>query len=180
MRILCTIMVSLSVLSADLFVFSRDGKTATTSPRELPSVGQPIGNPTAVVFLLSASDADRASCGWYPCVRSSKTAPAGFRVSGRAWAIEEAQAIEQLSFTPIPMKNYELSKFKIVQGLHAVGALEGFMSYLNADVTRKFMWDAATTLDSTNTLVVAAVEELSQSLGLPAVSNILYSARIRK
>lgn len=173
------LMLACSASAVDLYVFSRDGKTVVSSPRELPSVGQPLNEPNTVVVLWSATDAARAACGWYRYVPCADVCPSGMAVSNRWTEIVSPLAYGRASWKPLPARNFEISKYKLLTNLAATNALDGFVAYLNADATRKLLWDAAATLDSTNAMVRAAADAMAESLGAPAVSNLLWRSRAR-
>jgi len=176
--IFAIMMLVFSASAAELYVFSRDGTNVVSSPRELPSVGQPISDPHTVVVLWSADDAARAACGWYRYVACTDACPAGMTASNRWTEIVEPLAYGRVSWKPRPAKNFEISKYKLLVNLAATNALDSFVTYLNADATRKLLWDAATTLDSTNGMVRAAFAAMAETLGGAAVSNLLWRSRV--
>lgn len=180
MRTFLFLVLTLPVLAGDLFVFSRDGLNGTCAPRDLPSVGQRLADPSSVVILHAASDYDRAACGWYRFVpHASEAAPAGQRLASRMFVIEDGAAVEKRTYVAVS-GNIELSKYKLLIGIEQLGALDAFVTYLNADAKRKLLWDAAVTLDSTNSLVVAAVDALGAAYGYSTITNLMINSRVRK
>ena len=172
-------LLAFSASAVDLYVFSRNGTNVVSSPRELPSVGQPLNDPHTVVVLWSADDAGRAACGWYRYVACTDACPSGMVASNRWTEIVSPLAYGRVSWRPRPYKNFEISKYKLLCNLAATNAIEPFVSYLNADATRKLLWNAAATLDSTNAMVSAAAAEMSESLGAQTVSNLLWRSRVK-
>lgn len=180
MRTLAIIIaLCVSAKAAELYIFSRDGATPASSPRELPSVGAPLNDPHTVVVLHAAAPATRAACGWYLYEPYTNRAPAGMTLSNRWVVIEGATAHERKSWKPRPPDNFEISKFQLLIHLAQTNALESFVGYLNADPTRRLLWDAALTLDSTNDMVQAAADAMAGAFGSETVSNILWRSRVR-
>jgi len=165
---------------ADLFVFSRDGTNVVSGARELPSVGVRLDTRQPVLGLYGAQEGERKACGWYRCVAETNRTPEGMTVAGRAWVIEGCEAVEKLRLAARPAaKGYEISKYKLLCELKALGALPTFVEFLNADQERKILFDAATALDSDNPLVTAAATVLMPAFGLAAAgsSNLLWRCR---
>jgi hypothetical protein len=59
---------------------------------------------------------------------------------------------------------FEVSKFRLCMAFQQAGKLADFMSFINADAERAFLWDAATVLDSDNPMVLAALDGVSSLL----------------
>lgn len=60
---------------------------------------------------------------------------------------------------------FPVSKIKVLRAIDAVGQLDAFLSFLNADAKRRLLWDAAVTLDSDDPMVTNAVAQLAPLLG---------------
>ena len=174
-----TIALCVSAKAAELYIFSREGQTAASTPRELPSVGQPLADPSTVVVLHAAQPAARAACGWYLYAPATNPAPDGMTLSNRWIEISGTTAAERKSWMPRPPANFEISKYRLLVNLAETNALAPFVSYLDADPVRRLLWDAAVTLDATNALVQAAAADMAQSLGHDTVTNILWRSRAR-
>jgi len=72
---------------------------------------------------------------------------------------------------------FQVSKIKVLRAIDAVGQLDGFLAFLNADAKRRLLWDAAVTLDSDDAMVVGAVEQLAPLLGGVAPIDFLRACR---
>jgi len=75
---------SLLVFPAELYVFSADGATVGSSPRELPSQGFDRTTGQVVVGLQMRSDEVKAACGWW---RRIETPKPGIVLSNEYWAV---------------------------------------------------------------------------------------------
>lgn len=60
-----------ALAAAAAYVYSGDGATAGSAPRELPSQAVRLGTSEVVVGMHSLTDAERARCGWYRVVPSA-------------------------------------------------------------------------------------------------------------
>ena len=183
MRTLIVILsIAFGAFAADLYVYSPDGAAIGSAPRELPSVGVRLDNHQAVLGLYGSDDATRAACGWYRCISATNAAPEGSVVASRSYAIMGALAMETLTFKPRPAANVEISKFRLLENLAALGAEDAFCDYIASDVRIQRRWDASTTLDSTNAMVVAAMAGLSAELGIDAsaITNLIWRSRARQ
>lgn len=178
-KIAAIIMLCAGTRAVELYVFSRDGQSAASTPRELPSVGQPLDDPRTVVVLHAATDEARAACGWYRWEACTNRAAPGMMVSNRWVEIAGTMAYERKSWKPRPAQNFEISKYLLVVNLAAADALAPFVAYLEADPMRKIMWDAAVTLDNTNAMVQAAATALAGQMGEETVSNLMWRSRAR-
>ncbi len=89
---------------ADQFVFSKDGRTVTAGPRELPSVGVRLDTGQAVLGLHGADGATQAACGWYRVLPAQTKIADTLYVSARAYTIEKATAQEVLTLAEKPIR----------------------------------------------------------------------------
>lgn len=67
---------------------------------------------------------------------------------------------------------FAISKVKVLMGFLALSpeSLQAFVDYLNADATRRLMWDASVNIDSDNPMVVGALPAISQLIGSDAMT----------
>lgn len=164
--------------AADQYVYVREG-TVACKPRDLPSVGVRLDTGDVVLGLHGADAALRAACGWLPVVEDPAPA-AGMRIASQAWVVEDGTARLVRTYEPRPPRSYELSKYRLVEGIASAGKLPEFMAWISADPAVRFRWDAAVTLDETNVLIQAAMAMLPAVLDLPAerMEAIMQAARI--
>lgn len=79
---LCALLCG--VMAADKFIFSADGVTVGSSPRELPAQGFDRQTGRVVVGLHARTDAERAACGWWRIVQTPKP---GIVFSNEYWKV---------------------------------------------------------------------------------------------
>ena len=171
-------LISLSSVAADSFVYATNG-VILCAPRALPSSGIRLDTRQVVVGLYSASDADRSACGWFRCVDTNAT-PSGMVVSNSWRAIVGNEAVSFATYKPyVPLAlNLNLSKYKLLCNLKASGLLASFTEYLNSDSELKLFWDAAVSLDSTNSLVQAAMANfIASGVDASTVTNLILNSR---
>ena len=68
---------------SDRYIFSADGATVGSKPRELPSQGFDRATGRVVVGLHNRTDAEKAACGWWRIVETPKP---GIVLSNEYWA----------------------------------------------------------------------------------------------
>jgi len=167
--------------ATETYVYATNGVILCT-PRQLPSSGVRLDTHQIVMGLYSASDTDRAACGWYRYVSTNET-PDGMVVSNSWREIVGYEAVEFATYRPFQvMTNWDISKYQLLVNLKATNLLDTFTTYLNSDDERKLLWDAATSLDFSNELVQAAMTNFIIAEGIDGelVTNIVWRSRIRK
>lgn len=151
--------------SADDYVFSKDGTNVISKARALPCQGVTLDTGEIVPGLYAASAELKARCGWYKC-DYSVTVPDGKRIKSRSWVLLNRVAKISAVFEDLPpVPPRELSKYKLIEGLEAVGALDGFMKYIASDAKLQFKWNATKELTEDNPLVTSAVPVIKARLG---------------
>lgn len=173
------VLSAFSAPAAELYVYATNS-VILSAPRELPSVGVRLDTRRCELGLYSADPATQAACGWFRCVACTNPVPDGMVVAAREWSISGLIAVESLAFKPAPPPEpFEVSKYKLLLELKAIGAFGVFSEFLHADAERKMLWDAAVALDSDNPMVVAASTVLLPAFGLDptAASNLLWRCR---
>jgi hypothetical protein len=79
----------------------------------------------------------------------------------RWWTPREKTAEEIAQEAAIAALPFEVSKFKLVMAFIQAGKGAEFQAFINSDANTAFLWDAATTLDSNNPLVLAALDQIT-------------------
>lgn len=166
----CLLIVSFlaSIVNAQSFVFFGTNTTAQMSARPLPVQGVSLTTGKVVVGLPARSRIEIADCGWYevaPIVKPTAYSNEVYRISG--WKREGLQAVAVFKRSYKPAKPIEYSKRLLYRELVAIGAWEGVKAYLEANG----MWEdfiLATTLESTDPLLMKALEALPASAGIEA------------
>lgn len=78
----CLVVVAGLCARSEKYVFSADGVTVGSAPRDLPSQGYDRITHQVVVGLGMRTDAEKAACGWWRIV---ETPPPGIVVSNEIW-----------------------------------------------------------------------------------------------
>ena len=142
---------------------------------KLPSTGRIQATQQVVFGLPSADEALQRSCGYWTMMDNCQT-PAGMRVATSQWVVRDNIVERVYTYEVIPPRNYTISKYKLLTAINQAGLFDAFTGWLDAlPKKEKMLWDAATSLDSTNALVTAAIATLPTVFNVPAsaVTNIL-------
>lgn len=122
-RLALLVLLATSAAAADLFLFSPDGATVASKPRELPSAALRLDTREPVFGLHALSDAERAACGWYrilPPVR-----PSGYTnhvaVVTNYVLRAEGTAESLARWREIPRRSVKLDRDKVAAGVRAAG-----------------------------------------------------------
>lgn len=81
-RIFLLLLSACCLVHGEKYVFSADGVTVGSAPRDLPSQGYDRITHQVVVGLGMRTDAEKAACGWWRIV---ETPPPGIIVSNEFW-----------------------------------------------------------------------------------------------
>ena len=98
MKTILALILIPGLLLAESYIYSKDGTTVQTGPRDLPSVGVRLDDGKAVLGLHGADDATRAACGWYRVIPDLAKAASNQVVTGRSYTLGKDTAQEVLSF----------------------------------------------------------------------------------
>ena len=79
----------------------------------------------------------------------------------RVWTPREKTSDELVQEAALAALPFEVSKFKLVMAFIKAGKGAEFQAFIHADVNTAFLWNAATTLDSDNPLVLAALDQIT-------------------
>ena len=79
----------------------------------------------------------------------------------RVWTPREKTDTEIAQEAAIAALPFEVSKFKLAMAFIQAGKGAEFQAFIQADANTAFLWDAATTLDSDNPLVLAALDQIT-------------------
>lgn len=175
------IITSLCLLSftclAD-WAFVRDGKIQMRTDK-LPSSGTIIGTKQVVLGLQGADVDIQRSCGWYPIVNTNSV-PEGMMITATRETITETCVNVEHDYAPIPPRNFEISKYKLLTELDKLQMFDQFDYWLD-QLPKKYqrLWDAAVTLDYTNEMVQAALATLPTVMAVEPVTitNLLERAK---
>ena len=156
------IAAALCASAADKFIYSNDGQTVGSSPRELPTQGVSRTTGKVVVGLLSLDDAARADCGWYRIVTTSHPEAQSneyYTVTGYAFTNYTAQTVWTCKWREIEPVKY--SKLAVITALKTLNGANGdanaWISVKKAIEAADLMdeWNACTYLSTDNALFVA-------------------------
>jgi hypothetical protein len=79
----------------------------------------------------------------------------------RVWTPREKTSDELVQEAAIAALPFEVSKFKLAMKFILAGKGAEFQAFINSDANTAFLWNAATTLDSDNPLVLAALDQIT-------------------
>lgn len=178
MRILITLICLLTITCKADWAFV-SGTNVQFTANAIPSTGRIQSTQQVVLGLQGASASLQRSCGWFPMV-DTNSVPAGMRIASTAWRVDEMEVVRVCTFVAIPPSNMTLSKYKLLTNIDAAGYFTQFEGWLNALPSKELMlWSAATSLDSTNALVQAAITSMPVLFGVPSsvVSNLIIRSQ---
>ena len=116
------------------YVFSADGKLASTSPRSLPQVGRDYTTGAAITNLAQQPPEVLIKCGWYRVEKESiELGPLQYEeITGYVFnsTLGTAKAIVEVK-NGAPLKKY--TQYKIIGLLMSQGKWEEVKSYLEAN-----------------------------------------------
>lgn len=114
-----------SIILAALFLFSPDGSTVGSKPRELPSQARNLETGNVVVGLHQLPAEARAACGWYEL---AELPPPGIAVSNEYWKVsgytinrDSGFAYKSYEKTWRKVKPATYSKMRVVVALKQLG-----------------------------------------------------------
>lgn len=160
--LLLCVSFSLAATAADKFIYSGDGVSVGSSPRELPTQGLSLSTGKVVVGLLSLDDAGRADCGWYRIVQTEHPAAQSneyYTVSGYAFTNFTAETIWSCRWHAVEPVKY--SKLAVITALKTLPGANGdanaWISVRKAIEAADLMdeWNACTYLATDNALFAA-------------------------
>ena len=163
-----------SIRAADRFVFSSDGATVGSSPRELPTQGVSLASGQVVVGLHALGDERRAECGWYRVLPGEKPVAESnevWRVSGYTFSTN-GTATAQYSCTWRKVQPKTYSKLAVITALKSLPGLNGDANAWTsvkraieeADLADE--WNACTYLAEDNALFAALKARAAAMTGL--------------
>lgn len=161
------------------WAFVRDGKIQMRTDK-LPSTGTIIGTKQVVLGLQGADVDIQRSCGWFPIVNTNAT-PAGMMITATRETITATAVNVEHDYAPIPPRNFEISKYKLLTELDKLQMFDQFDAWLD-QLPKKYqrLWDAAVTLDYTNEMIQAAIATLPKVMAVEPVTitNLLERAKV--
>lgn len=159
--------------AAGKFIYSNDGVTVGSSPRELPTQGVSRTTGKVVVGLLSLDDAARADCGWYRIVTTEHPAAQSneyYTVTGYSFTNYTAETVWTCKWRKVTPTKY--SKLAIITALKTVNGAAGdanaWISVKKAIEAADLMdeWNACTYLSTDNALFTALKAQASAITGM--------------
>lgn len=178
MRKLIVSICLLNIVCLADWAFVRDGVIVMRTDK-LPSSGTKIGTKEVVIGLQGADYAIQRACGWYPIVNTNAT-PQGMMITATRETITETAVNVEHDYAPIPPRNFEISKYKLLVELDKMQMFDQFDYWLD-QLPKKYqrLWDAAVTLDYTNEMVQAALATLPTVMAVEPVTitNLLERAK---
>ena len=173
--------IALFALSASLalsahalqVVFSADGKTAGSSPRECPSQGVELATGKVVVGLHALSDARRAACGWYRLVATSRPTTPKSVVSVATKPTLSPTSVFSPILEPRParVRLVRYSKLLIVRALKAMPNADGTTKWDTLEAKMGELgildeWNASAWISGDDPVFVSAKPKVAAFLGI--------------
>lgn len=149
------------------WVFSADGTNVVGSPRPCPVQGVSLSTGRVIVGLNALGAVEQVDCGYWPVTRNPAPTPVSneqYRVSG--WALDRAglRALQVWKpYVPKP-RPIDYSKRKLFREFTRLGVWPQVKAYMEQAGAWED-WEYATTLESTDPLMIAAVDAVRQLLG---------------
>lgn len=156
------------------------GTNVLFTVNQIPSTGRIQSTQEVVIGLQSATEAIQRACGYW-MMMDTLDVQQGMRVASSALVVKDNIVEKVYTYEPIPPRNYTISKYKLLTAIDEAGKFTEFSAWIKAlPEKEKMLWDAATSLDSTNSLVTGAIATLPSVLNVPAsmVTNILERSEI--
>jgi len=170
---LATLATLSTAFAADKFIYSGDGATVGSSPRELPTQGVSLTTGKVVVGLYSLDDAGRADCGWYRIVETPHPEAQSneyYTVTGYTFTNYTAQTNWACNWRPVEPVRY--SKLAIITALKTLNGSNGdanaWISVKKAIEAADLMdeWNACTYLATDNALFAALKAQAAAITGM--------------
>lgn len=98
MKTILALILIPGLLLAESYIYSKDGTTVQTGPRDLPSVGVRLDTGKPVLGLHGADDATRAACGWYRVIPDQSKVPTNQVVTGATYTLGRDTAQQTLTY----------------------------------------------------------------------------------
>lgn len=120
---------------ADQYIFSTDGMTAGSSPRELPTQGVSLSSGVVVVGLGVVDVARRVDCGWYKYSAGQKPEAHSnevWRIDGYTFDATNGTATAKYKCVWIKPKPKTYSKIRLKIAIAKIGKLEALEAWLKS------------------------------------------------
>ena len=155
-----------SEILSDEYIFSADGATVGSKPRELPSQGYDRATGRVVIGLHNRTDEEKAACGWWRIVlvaRPEARSNEVWRVTGYTFADSHARQVWTCSWRKVkPVKYSRLSIYLMLRDIAKWEAAEAYMKAHG--LYEPFMF--AQEISSDHPLFAAAKSQVAAALGL--------------
>lgn len=155
------------VRAAEKYVFSADGSTVGSAPRDLPSQGFDRATGRVVVGLHNRTDAEKAACGWWRIVETPKP---GIVLSNEYWAATGYTFTNYLAYTAWEkkwrkVKPVKYSRLSIYMALRDMGKWDVAETFMKANgLYEPFMF--AQEISSDHPLFASVKAQVAVALGL--------------
>ena len=151
---------------SDEYIFSADGATVGSKPRELPSQGYDRATGRVIVGLHNRTDEEKAACGWWRIVlvaRPEARSNEVWRVTGYTFADSHARQVWTCSWRKVKPVKY--SRLSIYVKLNDWGKWEAAEAFMKANgLYEPFLF--AQEISSDHPLFEAVKAQVAVVLGL--------------
>ena len=165
----CLVIVAggMNAAAQDKYVFSADGATVGSAPRELPSQGFDRVTGRVVVGLHARTDAEKAACGWWRIVATPKP---GIVASNEYWAVggyafTNGTAVTEWEKRWRKVQPVKYSRLSIYMALKELGKWDAAEAFMRANgLYEPFMF--AQEISSDHPQFIAVKAQVAEALGL--------------
>lgn len=149
-------------------------------PVEMPVVGVRLDTGATVFNLLSADDATRNACGYYPLVRFDRTTLATNQyVAARIWTLDGGRCVESVTVSNRVPK-ITLSRVKVAALAKANGWATNLLDYIHGDPVVAVRWYSTEPLVAGSEEMRPFIEAFGAFVGLPYTNAVQLLEQCRE
>ncbi len=146
--------------------FATNG-VVVAAPVQMPVVGVRLDTGATVFNLLSADDATRNACGYYPLVRFDRTTLATNQyVASRSWTLDDGRCYESVVVSNRVPK-ITLSRVKVAALAKANGWATNLLDYIHGDPEIAVRWYSGERLVAGSEEMRPFIEGFAALVGVP-------------
>lgn len=150
------------------------------APVQMPVVGVRLDTGATVFNLLSADDATRNACGYYPLVRFDRSTLATNQyVAARIWTLDGGRCVESVVVSNRVPK-ITLSRRKVAELAKANGWATNLLDYIHGDPVVAVRWYSAEPLVAGSEEMRPFIEAFGAFVGLPYTNAVQMLEQCRE
>jgi len=149
-------------------------------PVQMPVVGVRLDTGATVFNLLSADDATRNACGYYPLVRFDRSTLATNQyVAARIWTLDGGRCVESVTVSNRVPK-ITLSRVKVAALAKANGWSTNLLDYIHGDPVVAVRWYSTEPLVAGSEEMRPFIEAFGAFVGLPYTNAVQMLEQCRE